>query len=185
MSSRAPTDEALMLEYERGSRTAFAELVRRHHVAVYNFMLRALGTALGADELAQGAFVSLIRDAGRLGDEAPFTTRLFSVAHRLVRERRAAAPERRVRAALELEPERGRARARSESLEESVVRAVDGLPDEQKDVFLLREVAALPFSQIALVTDQSETAVKVHMQQALERLGATLQDFEEYRRALR
>jgi RNA polymerase sigma-70 factor (ECF subfamily) len=75
--------------------------------------------------------------------------------------------------------------APSETLEDSIIAAVDALPDEQKDVFLLREVADLPFSEIASVTQQSENAVKVQMQHALQRLRVTLQEFDEYRRALR
>jgi RNA polymerase sigma-70 factor (ECF subfamily) len=71
------------------------------------------------------------------------------------------------------------------ALEDSIVNAVEALPDDQKDVFLLREVADLPFSEIATVTRQSETAVKIQMQHALQRLRLALRDFEEYRRALR
>jgi RNA polymerase sigma-70 factor (ECF subfamily) len=73
----------------------------------------------------------------------------------------------------------------SHTLEDSIVRAVDDLPDEQKDVFLLREVADLPFATIARITQQSENAVKVQMQHALQTLRVALQGFDEYRRALR
>ena len=52
-------------------------------------------------------------------------------------------------------------------------------------MFLLREIADLPFSEIAHVTQRTETAVKIQMQHALQRLRVALQDFDEYRRALR
>jgi RNA polymerase sigma-70 factor (ECF subfamily) len=174
------SDEALMLRYQRGDRSAFALLVRRHQVAVYNFVLRELGSALAADELAQEVFIGVVREAGRFNYETPFSTRLFSIACRLVQKERSRNP-----LPGDAAGDRGSAAARSETLEDSIVRAVDALPDPEKDVFLLREVADLPFSQIAWVTQRTETAVKIQMQHALSRLRMTLQDFDEYRRALR
>jgi RNA polymerase sigma-70 factor (ECF subfamily) len=187
VSSAEASDEALMLRYQRGDRSAFATLVRRHQVAVYNFVLRELGSALPADEIAQQVFLGVVREGARFNYETPFSTRLFSIACRLVREERDRTPARR---ALKGEPNvsasgLSQVSAPSETLEDSIIAAVDALPDEQKDVFLLREVADLPFSEIASVTQQSENAVKVQMQHALQRLRVTLQEFDEYRRALR
>jgi RNA polymerase sigma-70 factor (ECF subfamily) len=177
------SDEALMLRYQRGDRTAFASLVRRYQVSVYNFVLRELGSALAADELAREVFLGVVREAARFDYETPFATRLFSIACRLVREEREQMPARRdLQDTPGVESRRG---AAGSTLEDSIVRALDELPDEEKDVFLLREVADLPFSEIATVTRQSEAAVKVQMQHALQRLRLALQDFDEYRRALR
>jgi RNA polymerase sigma-70 factor, ECF subfamily len=173
------SDEALMLRYQRGDRGAFGLLVRRHQLAVYNFLLRELGSALAADELAQEVFLGVVREGGRFNYETPFSTRLFSIACRLVHKERARTPHRN-----EMGLGRG-AVAPGDTLEDSIVRAVGGLPDAEKDVFLLREVADLPFSEIARVTQQTEAAVKIQMQHALSRLRVTLQDFDEYRRALR
>jgi RNA polymerase sigma-70 factor (ECF subfamily) len=180
-------DEALMLRYQRGDRNAFALLVRRHQVPVYNFLLRELGSALAADELSQEVFLGVVREAGRFNYETPFSTRLFSIACRLVREERSRTPGWGVSSEELSGPGSGVSNrgGSSETLEDSIVRAVDDLPDEQKDVFLLREVADLPFAEIAKVTQQSENAVKVQMQHALQRLRVALQDFDEYRRALR
>jgi RNA polymerase sigma-70 factor (ECF subfamily) len=175
-------DEALMLRYQRGDRSAFGLLVRRHQVAVYNFLLRELGSALSADELAQEVFLGVVREGGRFDYEIPFSTRLFSIACRLVQKERSRRPP-------NAEPglERGGmgGKAPGETLEDSIVPAVDALPEAEKDVFLLREVADLPFSEIARVTQRTETAVKIQMQHALHRLRGALQDFDEYRRALR
>ena len=190
MSSTEVSDEALMLRYQRGDRGAFALLIRRHQQAVYNFVLRELGSALAADEIAQQVFLGIVREAGRFDYETPFSTHLFSIACRLVREERSRTPSRR---ALQ-EPSLGLSGAvgspgglgvPAHTLEDSIVRAVDDLPDVQKDVFLLREVADLPFATIAIITQQSENAVKVQMQHALQRLRVALQSFDEYRRALR
>jgi RNA polymerase sigma-70 factor (ECF subfamily) len=182
------SDEALMLRYQRGDRSAFIALLRRHQTAVYNFVLRQLGSALPADEIAQEVFLSVVREAAHFDYETPFATRLFAIAYALVRDERARMPERRWLQHGSAPPDSGRTgtgHLSPHGLEDSIVDAVEALPDEQKDVFLLREVADLPFSQIASVTRQSETAVKIQMQHALQRLRLALQDFDEYRRALR
>jgi RNA polymerase sigma-70 factor, ECF subfamily len=193
------SDEALMLRYQRGDRNAFVTLLRRHQVAVYNFVLRQLDSALFAGEIAQEVFLGVVREAPRFDYETPFATRLFSIACRLVREERARMPARRRVQHASGPPESGPAGRGAapqplsrgvdglspEVLEESIVAALEAMPDQQKDVFLLREVADLPFSEIATVTRQSETAVKIQMQHALQRLRLALQDFDEYRRALR
>jgi RNA polymerase sigma-70 factor (ECF subfamily) len=70
-------------------------------------------------------------------------------------------------------------------LKERIMRAVDTLPEEQREVFLLREVSNLPFKEIAVVTGVPENTVKSRMRYALERLQQALCDYEEYARALR
>jgi RNA polymerase sigma-70 factor (ECF subfamily) len=52
-------------------------------------------------------------------------------------------------------------------------------------VFLLREIADLPFRDIAEITGASENTVKSRMRYALDRLKQALSEFEEYARALR
>jgi len=185
VSAGTLADEALLLRYQRGDRSAFVTLVRRHQVAVYNFVLRQLGSALAADEIAREVFLGVVKEAARFDYETPVATRLFSIACRLIREERSRMPARGTLQQDPLAPEGSGRGAARHTLEDSIVRAVDELPDAQKDVFLLREVADLPFSQIATVTRQSETAVKIQMQHALQRLRVALQDFDEYRRALR
>jgi len=75
--------------------------------------------------------------------------------------------------------------ALSSEVRSSIVRAVDSLPDDQREVFLLREVASLPFRDIAEITGVGENTVKSRMRYALDRLKDALSDFEEYARALR
>ena len=52
-------------------------------------------------------------------------------------------------------------------------------------MFLLREIANLPFKEIADVTGVGENTVKSRMRYALDRLQEALAEFEEYARALR
>jgi RNA polymerase sigma-70 factor (ECF subfamily) len=63
--------------------------------------------------------------------------------------------------------------------------AVDKLPDDQREVFLMRQVGELPFKDIAEVVGVSENTVKSRMRYALERLQAALSEFEDYAKAMK
>jgi RNA polymerase sigma-70 factor (ECF subfamily) len=199
----AATDEALMLRYQRGDRIAFAELVRRHKTPLYNFILRHLRSPSAAEDITQETFLRVVQRAADFKHEARFSTWLYTIARNLsidhgrkMKHRRhpsldaATSDDGTSRPLLEIvadaRPEGDVARAAEWSdMRRSIVRAVEALPDDQREVFLLREVANLPFQEIAEVTGIAENTVKSRMRYALERLRTALSDFEEYARALR
>jgi RNA polymerase sigma-70 factor (ECF subfamily) len=75
--------------------------------------------------------------------------------------------------------------ATSTELRSKISDAVEELPEEQREVFLMREVANLPFKEIADITGVPENTVKSRMRYALERLQQALSEYEEYAKALK
>lgn len=75
----------------------------------------------------------------------------------------------------DLNPER---RALSTEVGQKIVDAVDALPDDQREVFLLRQVEHMPFRDIAELVGVPENTVKSRMRYALERLQKALGDGE-------
>lgn len=191
------SDRTLMLRYQRGDREAFALLVRRYQTALYNYVLRQLGSASAAEDIARQVFLEVVRESASFKEDDSFSTWLYSLALRACRRERAPAlsdssprvvPDpwlKAAPAATDPATEHSDPAPPSEPIEDSVVRALDALPEQEKDVFLLREIAGLGFPQIAAVTELGEAVVRLRLFQAFERLRGTLQDFEEYRRALR
>lgn len=202
-SSRSEvTDEALMIRFQSGERSAFVLLVKRYQGPLYNFALRHLRTPGAAEEVVQDAFVRVVQSAGDFKHEARFSTWVFTIVRNLcidqIRKR-----------ALRKHPSLDEARRGEEGdgptlgeqtadskadveraatageIRERVMAAVDKLPDEQREVFLLREVSNLPFKEIAEIVGVPENTVKSRMRYALERLQEALREFEEYARALR
>ena len=53
-------------------------------------------------------------------------------------------------------------------------------PEEQREVFVLREVSGLKFREIADVVGVPENTVKSRMRYALETLRGHLEEFREY-----
>lgn len=197
------TDEILMVRYQRGERKAFVELVRRHNRPIYNFVLRQLRVPSVAEDVTQDVFMRLVQNAAEFKHEARFLTWLYTIARnlcidqlrKLSHRRHASLDQPQVEqsdASLlgdtvadpnpQASAERG---ALSAEVRSSIVKAVDSLPDDQREVFLLREVANLPFREIAEITGVGENTVKSRMRYALDRLKEALCDFEEYARALR
>ncbi len=198
------TDEALMIRFQSGDRSAFALLVRRHQSPLYNFALRQLRSSAVAEEVVQDAFLRVVHNAAEFKHAAKFSTWLYTITRNLCIDH---ARKRVLRNHPSLDeakhdqrdggdgPTLGErtadARANVErsavsvEIRERLLAAVDDLPDEQREVFLLREVSNVPFKEIAEIVGVPENTVKSRMRYALERLQAALSDFEEYARALR
>lgn len=191
-----------MIRFQRGERAAFTLLVRKHQTPLYNFALRQLRSAPLAEEIVQDAFVRVVNNAAEFKHEARFSTWLYTIARNLCIDQARKSALRR-HPSLD-EPKRAddgdgptlgdqtadgganveRAAGAAE-IRERVLAAIEVLPDEQREVFLMREISNLPFKEIAEIVGASENTVKSRMRYALERLQAALIEFEEYARALR
>jgi RNA polymerase sigma-70 factor (ECF subfamily) len=196
------TDEMLMVRYQRGDQEAFVELVRRYQTPVFNFVIRQLRDSSLAEDATQEVFLRVVQNANEFKHEARFSSWLYAIARNLAVDllrklvhRRHSSLEQPVagaesgslgeslsdphpRAAIERS-------AVSSEVAGSILRAIDGLPAEQREVFLLREIARLPFREIAEIAGVGENTVKSRMRYALDRLQTALCEFEEYARALR
>ena len=196
-----PADETLMLRYQQGDRAAFAQLVRRHQTALYNFALRQVRVPQQAEDVVQETFVRVVQNAGDFKHEARFTTWVYTITRNLCIDH---LRKRALRKHPSLDESRGeegdgptlgeqtadpRASVEREAtgteLQVRIAKAVDTLPDEQREVFLMREISNLPFKEIAEITGVPENTVKSRMRYALERLQEALSEYEEYARALR
>lgn len=196
-----PPDEALMLRYQQGDRTAFTQLLRRHQTALYNFALRQVRTPQLAEDIVQEAFVRVVHNAVDFKHEARFTTWIYTITRNLCIDHLRKSALRKHPSLDEARGEEGdgptlgeqtadpRASVEREAtgteLKERIARAVETLPDEQREVFLMREVANLPFKEIGEITGVPENTVKSRMRYALERLQEALAEYEDYARALR
>jgi RNA polymerase sigma-70 factor, ECF subfamily len=196
------TDEELMIRFQRGDRSAYALLVRRHKTGLYNFALRQLRSGSEAEEVVQDAFVRVLQNATEFKHAARFSTWLYTIARNLCIDHMRRGALRRHPSLDEGDPtadgdgaslgERTADRhanveraAVSIEIRERVVAAIEELPEEQREVFLMREVASLPFREIAAIVGVPENTIKSRMRYALERLQTALGDFEEHARGLR
>jgi RNA polymerase sigma-70 factor, ECF subfamily len=188
-----PTDEQLMVAFTGGDASAFEQLVARHQRGVYNFLLRSAGNRARAEELLQEVFLRVVRSRARYEAAAKFSTWLYSIARNLsIDESRRA----RFRGHQSLDaPRRGAdgqgasmlsqlpadgvptdEAAEAPSIRRRLAEAVQTLPEEQREVFLLRQLSGLSFREIADTVGIPENTVKSRMRYALEKLRAELGD---------
>ena len=66
-----------------------------------------------------------------------------------------------------------------------ITRCVEALPDEQREVFLMRELGNLSIKEMAGIVGVPEGTIKSRLRYALERLQESLSEYEDYARALR
>jgi RNA polymerase sigma-70 factor (ECF subfamily) len=181
------SDEKLMRRFQAGDARAFETLVRRHRTALWNFLLRHVGDRARAEDLLQETLLRAVKASGEWVDRAKVTTWLFTIARNLATDEVRRAVHRRT------EPIDGKgddapaaidrvatddpppdAAAEGALLRPRLEAALAALPEEQREVFLLREQGGLGFREIAEVTGVPENTVKSRMRYALEALRRTL-----------
>lgn len=197
------SDEALMGRYQGGDRSSFALLVSRHKTPVFNFILRQVRVASVAEDLTQEVFVRVVTGAADFRHSSRFSTWVYAIARNLCIDQ---LRKDRLRRHPSLEAANGpdsdgptlgerladehparevdRAAIAGE-LSQHIAKAVEELPDDQREVFLLRETANIPFKDIADMLKIPENTVKSRMRYALERLQRALAEYEDYARALK
>jgi RNA polymerase sigma-70 factor (ECF subfamily) len=188
--SRLPTeatDEMLMVRYQRGDREALAHLVRRHAPAVYSYASWVLGDASDARLVTEQVFFAVVGRTAEFKHEVRFTAWLYAILHGLCVEHRPQVSPPSTQpvppSMQESTPAESSAAATSSNASGRAAVAVAGLPADQREALLLREIAGLPFAEIAAITESDAEAVRGRIR--LERMHEAVVDTEEYARALR
>ncbi len=197
-----PPDEVLLARYATGDRAAFVELVERHEAGLYNFALRQVRSPALAQDIVQDVFVRVVQGVGDFKGQSRFSTWCFTIARNLCIDH---ARKQSLRRHPSLDQpgastEEGEGQTLGDrtadprvavdrtvigdQLGDAIAVAVDALPEDQREVFLLREVGQVPFKEIAEITGVPENTVKSRMRYALERLQRALAEYEDYAKAL-
>jgi RNA polymerase sigma factor (sigma-70 family) len=127
------SDEALMLEFQRGSHEAFDELFARYREPLYGFFCRRLQNRERAEDLAQETFLAVIR------------TYFYGIALNLLAAERRKGTRNAV--SVESGPEPTTNSASDTAL--WVRRALETLEASEREILMLREYEQLSYSEIA------------------------------------
>jgi len=191
--ARGDADEDLMEAFRDGDARAFESLLGRHERGVLNFVYRMVGDREQANDLTQETFLRVVKRANSYSRKAKFTTWLYTIArnlsidalrkpkhrrHASLDQPRGKEPE--GRTLMERLPGRsddGFDRTDATEIAGRIGAAIDGLSEEQREVFVMREFKRLPFKEIAQVVGVSENTIKSRMRYALEHLRLALADY--------
>src|SRR5581483_8348306 len=174
-------DPDVLRRAQKGDERAFAVILRAYETPVFNYVYRIVGDRALAEDLTQEVFVRVFQALPRFSLRCKFTTWLFQVTkNRVLDELRAR--ERRPQAVIAIEdaPRLELVDPPVERLEtiEAVWRAVRDLNPDLKMALLLRDIAGLPYHEIADSLEITLATVKwrifkarEEVQQALAREG--------------
>lgn len=180
-------EKVWLAEYRAGRVEAMGALVDHYRRPLFGFIAKMMEGHADAEEIFQETWVRALSNIARYREDK-FLSWLFRIAHNLVIDR-----ARRGKRLVELDrpqdedggslqenmasPVRGPDDAvRARELGARIGEAVRRLPDEQREVFLMRTEGDLPFKEIARIQGVSINTALARMQYALQKLRAELKD---------
>jgi RNA polymerase sigma-70 factor (ECF subfamily) len=184
----ATNDEHIVERALTGDPEAFGEIVRRWERRIFALTYGMLGREEDARDATQETFLAAFRNLRGFRGEAKVSSWLHRIAVNqcITRQRRAKV---RNEAALDDEQEKDAANfsaplkysparaVESSQTTEAVRRAVNSLPEELRQVVVMKEFEELTFREIAETLDLPLSTVKSRLYTALQQLQMRLQKF--------
>jgi RNA polymerase sigma factor (sigma-70 family) len=184
------SDEAFLARFALGDAAAFGTLYERYELPLWRYVLRHARDRSAAEEIAQEVWFAVVREAVRFRPDGRFRPWLFTIARNRVIDRArtahphasldAVTPGTTVPLAEVLADERSLPPDRdAERLEQgrALLAALEALPAEQREAFVLQVDAGLSVEEIATVTGTGYETVKSRLRYARERLKTSLRDY--------
>jgi RNA polymerase sigma-70 factor (ECF subfamily) len=179
------TDEELVSRYLNGDVTAFEDLFQRYQRPLYGYIRQMVGNPADAEDVYQETFLRAIKALPNYRHQNKFRAWLFRIARNMVIDR-----VRRRRDQLSYEGGDGDSLTLKETLacnrpgpDQSTIhqeigmriwQEVDRLPDNQREVFLLRYKSGLTFKEIANLQGSPLNTVLGRMHYAVLKLRTAL-----------
>lgn len=160
-------DGALIKQFcEQGQVNAFNTLVWRWQKPIYNFVLRYLGDPEDAREITQQTFIKALRNLPHLKDHSRFSTWLYQIAVNLCRDEIKKRRRRKTYSLESMQENSDQQNARAllpvadesaspdnivsrKELRDILARALQQIPEEQREVVIMKEYQELKFTEIA------------------------------------
>lgn len=179
-----PSDAELVGLYKNGDQQALERLVLKYRRMLFGFILGMLNRQEDAEELYQEVWFKVIRNLNRYQDRNFFGWLVQIARNGAVDRLRRRRPD----LSLDVETEEGgslgatiagtqldpAAQLAARDLGRRIAAAVAELPQEQREVFLMRTSLELPFKEIARLQKVSINTALARMQYALGKLRGIL-----------
>ena len=176
------SDHELVQDARGGDKQAFEALVRRYSERAFRAAYRILRDPSASEEIMQEAFIKAYKGLRAFESRSSFYTWLYRIVVNLALDRRrrdARAPsvewedsvasriDPRATGPASFNPELD---SRRRQVRELVVEGVQGLPEGQREVLLLREVDGLSYEEIAKAMDISKGTVMSRLHYARKKM---------------
>ena len=188
MNVQVVSDQKLLNCYLSGDRNAISQLIERHSRRVRDYIQMMVKDGDVADDIFQGTFIKAVRviDEGRYTDNGRFLSWILRIAHNQVIDHfRAQKQNRQLNEAEAGYDVLGTLRLAERTVEDEIVceqiasdvrRMVELLPDEQREVVMMRYYSGLSFKEIAEQTGVSINTALGRMRYALINLRKMIKE---------
>ncbi len=181
MRLQQASDQDLVKLYIDGDESVIEELLRRHKSKIFTSIYLLVKDQYLAEDIFQDAFIKVINTlrSGRYNEEGKFLPWVMRIAHNLVidyfrKEKRTptitSADGTDVLNLIQIHEESAEERMLREQTHADLRKMIHFLPDEQKEVLIMRHYADLSFKEIAELTDVSINTALGRMRYALSNL---------------
>lgn len=170
-------DEYLVLAAQGGNRTAFNQLVRRHHRHFVAHAWRLLGQRETAEDAAQAAWIEILRGLGSLREAGAFRAWAFRIVSRQAAKRIGSIVTERAGLA-DLTNVHPDASDPATPPSPGLSRTLASLPPGQRAALALHYHEGLSLAEVAVALDVPVGTVKTRLHHARLRLKATLEGHE-------
>jgi RNA polymerase sigma factor (sigma-70 family) len=182
------SDYELILRFIKGEQSCFELLIRRHKNKVFAYISLYIRDQALAEDIFQDTFLKVIQSvkAGKYSDNGKFVSWVMRIAHNLIIDH-----FRRIKQMNTISNDNYESdlfnskRFAEDSIEDDMVkrqihqdvrRMISQLPDDQKEVVILRHYAGLSFKEIADITNVSINTALGRMRYALINLRKIMEE---------
>ncbi len=178
------TDSEIIARVLSGDRQAYALLVEEYKGPIFNLAYRMTGSREDADDLTQETFIRVYQNLQQFDQSKKFFTWIYTIGINLIRnhlkknERKVAhlvVPD----SALEHQAqghEIGEGEALSYDRMIRLEQVIRKLPVDLREAIILKFVQDMTFEQVANVTGDSVSAVKMRIYRGLEKMKQMMED---------
>ena len=170
------TDEELVQKAQQDDERAFGKLVERYETKVYSLAMKMLRNPEDAEDVLQDTFLRAYRGIKSFQGNSTFSTWIYRITANsaLMRLRKKKLPTVSIDDAGERETPINIAdwspgpveQLLTQETQKAMDEAIEALPPEFKQVFILRDVEELSNSEVAEILDLSVAAVKSRLHRA-------------------
>ncbi|MBQ1374967.1 MAG: RNA polymerase sigma factor [Clostridia bacterium] len=169
-----------------GDADAFEHIVKKYEKKVYNLALRYLKNRDDALDLSQEVFIQIYSNLAQFRGDSQFSTWIYRVTYNKCVDMLRKTQKLRRNVVMSTDDENFfETRDRRASIEEdyegretlvTVMKIIDTLPSEQRDVVILRYIKDLSYSQIADVLGIAEGTIKSRLNRARLKIKEQLKE---------
>ncbi|HOS71673.1 MAG TPA: sigma-70 family RNA polymerase sigma factor [Bacteroidales bacterium] len=177
--SKTISDYELIQRFVKGEQSCFNQIIHRHKNKVFAYISLYIRDQALAEDIFQDTFMKVIQSVkkGRYQDNGKFVSWVMRIAHNLIIDHFRRAKQMNTISNNEYESDLFNSRKLSDStIEDNLIRRqiqkdvrkmISCLPDDQREVVILRHYAGLSFKEIADITNVSINTALGRMRYAL------------------